>query len=172
MADLCAATPAAEIRLWRFLAELDHVTTVTASDRPVDEILPFVLTDGRHARRTAGSDFVWVRPLDVPGLLAARTYETSGRVVIEVVDPLGLAAGRFVLDASPDGATCAATTEAAEVTMPVRTLGAASLGGTRLSRLHEAGWCDEHTSGAVAQADALLAGRVDAVVQHLVLTRP
>ena len=41
--DLCAATPAAEARLWRFLAELDHVTTVTAGDRPVDELLPWLL---------------------------------------------------------------------------------------------------------------------------------
>ena len=158
--DLCAATPAAQARLWRFLAELDHVTTVAAGDRPVDELLPWLLTDGRAAKQLALIDFVWVRPLDVPALLSARTYVSTGRVVVEVVDAQGLAGGRFALDASPDGATCVATDEAAELTLPVRTLGAVSLGGVRLATLHAAGWSDEHVAGAVERADALLAGPV------------
>ncbi|MET0144941.1 MAG: GNAT family N-acetyltransferase, partial [Ilumatobacteraceae bacterium] len=160
VADMCSTSPAVEARLWRFLAELDHVVTVTAGDRPVDELLPLLLVDGRHARRTAGSDFIWLRPLDVAGLLAARRYDVAGHVVVDVVDRLGVADGRFALDASPDGATCVPTTESAEVTLPVATLGAASLGGLRLKRMHDAGWCDEHVAGAVDRADALLATRV------------
>jgi len=160
VSDLCAATTAAEIRLWRFLTELDHVATVTAGDRPADELLPWVLNDARAAKQTARSDFVWVRPLDVAALLTARSYTSRGRVVIEVDDPQGIAGGRFVLDASPDGTTCRTTSESAEVTMPVRTLGAVSLGGIRLASLHAAGWSDEHVPGAVERTDALLAGAV------------
>ena len=156
--DLCAATPSAEARLWRFLAELDHVTTVTARDRPADELLPWLLHDARVARQMAIFDFVWVRPLDVPALLTARRYTASGRVVIDVVDDQGLAGGRFVLDASPEGATCRASDEPADLTMPVRTLGAVSLGGMRLRALHAAGWCDELTAGAVTSADAVFTG--------------
>ena len=158
--DLCAATPAAEARLWRFLAEFDHVATVTAGDRSADELLPWLLIDARAARQMALSDFVWVRPLDVPGLLSARAYVASGRVVLEIVDAQGLAGGRFALDASPDGATCVATDESAEITLPVRTLGAVSLGGVRLAPLHAAGWADEHAPGAIHRADALFAGSV------------
>jgi predicted acetyltransferase len=160
VSDLCATTPEAETRLWRFLAELDHVATVKAGDRPTDEILPWLLVNGRAAKQTSRFDFVWLRPLDVPALLTARSYTATGRVVLEIVDDQGIAGGRFVLDASPDGATCGATGESADITMSVRTLGTVSLGGVHVSSLHAAGWCDEHTVGAVARADALLAGPV------------
>ena len=161
MSELCAADPRAEARLWRFLAELDLIATLKAADRPVDELLPWLLVDGRAAKETARNDFVWVRPLDVPALLAARTYTATARVVIEVVDDQGLAGGTFVLDASPVGASCTATSESADLTMPVRTLGAVSLGGPRVAMLHAAGWLDEHTPGSVAAADALFAGSVE-----------
>ena len=160
VSDMCATTPEGEARLWRFLAELDHVALVKAGDRPTDEILPWLLVNGRAARQTSRFDFVWVRPLDVPALLTARNYTATGRVVLEIVDDQGLAGGRFALDASPDGATCVATGESADITMSVRTLGTVSLGGVHLSSLHAAGWSDEHTVGAIALADALFAGPV------------
>jgi predicted acetyltransferase len=158
--DLCAATPAAEARLWRFLAELDLIVSLSAGDRPVDEILPWLLADARAARLTACSDFLWVRPLDVVRTLEARTYSATGGVVLEVTDSLDLAGGRFALDASPAGATCSCTKERADLTVPVRTLGAACLGGMRLATLHAAGWLDEHTVGAANRADALFASAV------------
>ena len=160
VSELCAAVPSAEARLWRFLTELDLIATVKAADRPVDELLPWLLIDGRAAKETARNDFVWVRPLDVPALLTARTYTAAGRVVIEVLDDQGLASGTFVLDVSQDGASCTTTTQTADLTMPVGTLGAVSLGGPRVAMLHAAGWLDEHTPGAAAVADALFAGAV------------
>ncbi len=158
--DLCAASTAAEARLWRFLVELDLVKTLKAVDRPVDDTLPWLLENARAVRKAGWADFLWVRLLDVPAALAARSYGTAGRLVLDVTDPLGFAGGRFALDASPDGATCASTDEAADLTIPVRTLGAAFLGGMRLSTLHAAGWLDEHNAGAVARGDAILAGGV------------
>ena len=65
-----------------------------------------------------------------------------------------------MLDVSPDGASCTATSASADLTMPVGTLGAVSLGGPRVAMLHAAGWLDEHTPGSVAVADALFAGPV------------
>jgi len=158
--DLCAVTPAAEARLWRFLADLDLVLSVAAEDRPGDELLPFLLTNARAAKQVESGDFVWVRVLDVPAALEARSYSKHGRVVFEVTDQLGLANGRYVLDASTDGATCAPTDETAELTLPVHTLGAAYLGGTRLATLAQAGWLDEHVEGAVARADGLFTGAI------------
>jgi len=160
VADLCAATPLAEARLWRFLAELDLIITVTAGDRPVDDILPWLLHDARAAKHTGACDFVWVRPLDVPALLGARAHATSARLVLEVVDAQGLADGRYLLDATPDRATCKPTSETADITLPVRTLGALSLDGQRAAALHAAGWLDEHRPGAVAIADSLFTGPV------------
>ena len=158
--DSCAATPAAEARLWRFLAEIVLTTTVKAQDRPVDDRLPWLLDNARAARPMVRTDFLWVRLLDVPSSLATRSYAATGRVVLEVVDPLGLAGGRFDLDVSPDGAACEPTAEPADVTVPVQALGAAYLGGARLTTLHAAGWLDEHAPGAVDAADAMFAGRI------------
>jgi predicted acetyltransferase len=160
VSELCAATPAAEARLWRFLAELDLVITVTAGDRPADDALPWLLSNARAVKQTGRADFLWVRLLDVAASLSARSYLASGRLVLEVTDPLGITGGRFTLDACPDGTTCRATDETADLTLPVATLGAAFLGGVRLATLHAAGWLDEDRPGAVAQADALLAGTV------------
>jgi predicted acetyltransferase len=160
LVELAAATPSAEARLWWYVRQLDWVITVKAADRPVDEVLPWLLADGRHARQVSCFDMIWLRPLDVERLLAMRAYDTTARIVFEVVDPEGLAGGRYVLDAGPDGATCTTTTEPAELTMPVGTLGAVSLGEARLDLLHRAGWLDEHAPGAVARAAGLFAGAV------------
>ena len=160
VADLCAAQPGTEARLWRFLADLDLVTKVTAGDRPVDDVLPWLLDNARAVRQAGRADFLWVRVLDVATSLAARSYAAAGGLVLEVVDPLGLTGGTFSLDASSDGAVCSTTDAPADLTLPIRALGAAYLGGARLATLHAAGWLDEHTPGSVARADALFAGTV------------
>ncbi len=158
--ELVATTPAAEARLWRFLADTDLTATVIAEDRPADELLPWLLEDGRVARETSRADFLWSRVLDPVAVLQARAYWASGRVVMELVDPLGLAGGRFALEADRDGATCKATQEPAELTLPTAVLGATHLGGIRLATLAAAGRVDEHAPGALERADALLAGPV------------
>lgn len=158
--DLCAATPAAEARLWRFLSELDLIVSLRAGDRPVDDVLPFLLDNGRAAREVYRGDFLWVRLLDVVAALQARTYGAPGRLVIEVKDPLGIAEGRYLLEATEEGGSVTRTDESPDLTLPVRTLGALYLGGTPVMRLHAAGWLDEETPGAVALADRLFASAV------------
>ena len=96
LSELVAATDGAEARLWRFVAELDLVAAVKAGDRPTDEALPWLLTNGRLAKQVSNFDFIWVRPLDVARLLTTRSYAATGRVVFDVVDDQGLAGGRFV----------------------------------------------------------------------------
>jgi predicted acetyltransferase len=157
VADLCAATPAAEARLLQFLAELDLVRHLKVFDRPADDLVQSLITDARAVKELTRVDFLWVRLLDVVSALEARTYDVAGRVVLEVSDELGLANGRFLLDASPDGATCTPTDEPAELTMPVRTLGAAYLGGRRLAQLARARWLDVEDERALTTADLLFA---------------
>jgi predicted acetyltransferase len=143
--------------LWKFLLGVDLMTSVTSDNLPADDPVLHRLRDPRVAKVTV-SDGLYVRVLDVPEALSTRAYVTSGRVVLEVVDGFGgWAAGRYALDATPDGATCAPTTEPADLTLSAAELGAAYLGDTPLRSLHGAGRVDEHRAGAVERATLLFA---------------
>jgi predicted acetyltransferase len=118
--------------------------------------LPLSLADGRAAARVDLFDCIWARILDVPATFGVRRSPRAGRVVVEVVDPLGLAAGRWCLDLGPDGAEVKPSDESPEVVLPVHALGAAYLGGRSVRRMFEAGWLDETAPGGVDRLDALL----------------
>jgi predicted acetyltransferase len=147
--------PGAESLLWHHLLTLDLTATVCVADRPVDDLLPLLLTDARHAQPAGRADFLWIRPLDVAAMLSARSYLISGRVVLEVIDTAGLAGGRFAVDGGPDGASCVPTTASVDLTLDTAVLGSAYLGGYGLRTLAAAGLVDEHATGAVARADAM-----------------
>ena len=153
--ELLAVTPAAYERLWRYCCEVDLVTTVRAGDRPVDEPLGWLLEDARVVRQNGRYDFVWVRILDVGVALSERRYAVDGRLVIEVVDTLGFAGGRFALEGGPEGATCRPTEDTAELSMPVDVLGSLYCGGISARVLHDTGGIDEHRRGAVSRADVM-----------------
>jgi predicted acetyltransferase len=153
--ELVSVTPAAYRRLWQFCCGVDLVTTVQAADRPVEEPLAWLLYDGRAVHQSARFDFVWVRILDVCAALSARRYLMEGRVVIEVKDELGFATGRYELEGGPDGASCAHTSEPAELSLAVDTLGSLYMGGMSLRSLAEAGRIEEHHDGALGRADLM-----------------
>lgn len=158
--ELIGVTREAELELWRYLAQMDLVATLTAAMRPIDDPLRWAIVDARAARLTGRFDFLWLRPLDLERLLSSRTYERDGRIAIEVVDRLpdgaaGPAAGRWELDAAPGGATARRTKRDPDLTLPVGALGAALLGGSRLADAVLSTGHDEHTVGALARADAI-----------------
>ena len=154
---LVGATPEAERELWRHLCEIDWVTTVVAGNRGVDDPLPLMLGDGRAVARVDWFDCIWARLLDLPAALGARRSLHTDRVVLEVKDTQGIAAGTWSVELGPDGAEVKASDERADLTLPVAALGAAFLGGRSVRRLHEAGWLDEGTPGAVDRLEAMLA---------------
>jgi predicted acetyltransferase len=136
---LVAATTDAYAGLWRYLLEMDLVSTVRASLRPVDEPLRWMIDDFR-AVRVNEVDHLWVRVLDVPAALAARTYGLPGRLVISVDDPLGFAAGTWALDVdATGGAVVTATEEPADTSMSVNALGSLYLGGVPAATLAASG---------------------------------
>lgn len=153
---LHTTTPAAERALWHYLLALDWAVRLRVASRAPDDVLPLLLPNPRAARVTATADYLWLRPLDVPALLTARTYPVSGSLVLEVTDDTGLAGGRFRLDATPDGSACTPTTAAPDLTLPVGVLGTLSLGDESASRLLRLGQLDEHRPRAAALADVLL----------------
>jgi predicted acetyltransferase len=108
---------------------------------------------------TGVADFLWVRVIDVARALGERAYERDGAIVLEVEDTvedaLGPAAGRYRLEVTGGGATCERTHAAPDLTIDVRHLSAAVLGGTRLIDATRGGGCVEHRPGALADADRL-----------------
>ncbi|MEU5076278.1 GNAT family N-acetyltransferase [Streptomyces asoensis] len=153
---LTAVTPAAERALWHYLCSIDWIATVRTGWRAPDDLLPLHLPDPRAASITTQADWLWVRVLDVVRALEARTYAASGVSVLEVVDRAGLAGGRFLLDATPDGASCAPTTRDADLTLDVADLATLWLGDETVGRLVSLGRVREERAGAAREADALL----------------
>ncbi len=153
--ELITASDVAYRDLWRFLASIDWVTTIKAGPRPVDEPLRHLLVDGRAAVSTDHSDHMWVRLLDLPAALSARTYEAPVDLVLDVVDGFLDRGGRFRLVAGPDVETAVEPTTAdADVRLGIDALGAAYLGGAALWQHALAGGIEERTPGALARLDA------------------
>jgi predicted acetyltransferase len=157
--ELHGATPAAELDLWRHLAQMDLTASIQAEVRREHEPMQWALADPRAAQVSGRADFLWVRLLDIERALGARTYEREGDIVLEVVDELdgkpGPAAGRYRLEVGAGQATCARTDATPDLTIDVRVLGAAYLGGTRLVDAARASGATEHRPGALADADRL-----------------
>ncbi len=158
--DLQAATDDAYRGLWAYLSGIDAVGELKLDERPVDEPVRWLLPDGRALRQTYAGDGLWLRLLDVPAALAARHYARADRLVLEVVDdaPGGYAAGRYLLGAGPDGASCTrAGAHGADLRIAQPALASAYLGGFSLRQQQLRGMVDELTPGALDRLDAMLA---------------
>ena len=155
--EAMAADPAALAALYRYLFDLDlmgHATVRVAVDDPVLHWL----TDARAAKPSL-ADCLYVRLVDLPRALAARSYATDVDLVVEVRDELcPWNAGTWRLRANAAGsAACVPADDDPDLSLDVRELGAAYLGGTSLAELAGAGWVEEHRPGAVAAASAAFA---------------
>lgn len=150
--SLTATTPAAYAAILRYLLDIDLVGEVSLR-LGVDEPLVHMLADPRAAVRTM-FDALWVRLVDVDRALMARRFLTPLDLVLEVDDELcPWNAGRWRLVVGPDGRAEVTRTDApADLALDVSTLGAAFLGGTRLSTLAGAGRVRECQPGALARA--------------------
>ncbi|MGY1436535.1 GNAT family N-acetyltransferase [Streptomyces reniochalinae] len=156
--DLFATTAAAEAALWRYVLAMDWVQRVRTGLRAPDDVLRLLLPDPRAARTVSHTDWLWIRPLDVPRMLTARTYAGAGAsLVLDVRDKDGYAAGRFRLETGgPRGAArCTATREEPDLTLDVAQLAALYLGDESAVRLAALGLLAGHREGAVERADAL-----------------
>ncbi|WP_345592191.1 GNAT family N-acetyltransferase [Streptomyces marokkonensis] len=150
--DLAGLDPATDAALWRFLFGVDLTTTLAVRGRPVDEAWQHQVSDIRRCRPGL-RDGLYVRLVDVGDALAARTYQAPVDVVFEVEDAFcPWNAGRWRLTGDAKGASCERTTDAADLALSVRELGAAYLGGVSLASLGAAGRVREVRHGALAEA--------------------
>ncbi|MDD7929454.1 GNAT family N-acetyltransferase [Microbacterium thalli] len=140
---LLAETDEAYAALWRFLLELDLVAHVHAELCSTDEPVLWMIGD-RRAAAVSVFDHQYVRVLDVPTALAARRYSAAGTVMLRVSDPLGLAAGEYLLtvdDAGVASVTTGSSDAAAATTLELSVveLAALYLGGVSPVALARAG---------------------------------
>ncbi len=147
-----AANPAAYGAILRYLLDIDLVGEVVLR-LGTDEPLVHMLADPRQAVRTM-FDALWVRLVDVDRALMARRYVVPLDVVLSVADDLcPWNAGRWRLVVGPDGRAEVTRTDApADLALDVSTLGAAFLGGTRLTTLAAAGRVQECRPGTLTRA--------------------
>ncbi|AZM53994.1 GNAT family N-acetyltransferase [Streptomyces sp. WAC 01529] len=155
--DLEADTPAAAAALWRYLASIDLTGQIRAWGRPLDDPLLLFAADRDQVRVTGQSPALWVRLIDVRAALTARSWAAPVDAVIDVRDDrLPANAGRHRLTASPEGCTYERTDRPADLTLDIRDLAAAYLGGTAIDALVRAGLAQEHTPGTATALDAAL----------------
>jgi predicted acetyltransferase len=152
--DMNARTPEAFSGLWQYLLGVDLVDRIVLRGRPVDEPIEPLLVDSRACSTRELLDDVWLRVVDVPAALQARTYSGEGSVVVDVRDSV-LTSNNGRYRVSPEGVE--RTDEPAALSMDVDVLAMLYLGGWRVVDLVHAGRIDVADAAGMAAADALFA---------------
>jgi predicted acetyltransferase len=144
-------TPEALRDVWAYLLAIDWKAKVKAWFLPPDHPLFFLLANPRRLRFRMG-DSLWVRIVDVEAALSRRRYSEEGAVTFEVEDEFcDWNSGRWKLE----GGQASRTKSAADLRLPVQSLGSAFLGGVPFGALARAGRVEELKDGALARADGL-----------------
>lgn len=122
--------------LWHYLGNIDLYPTVNWWNAPADNPLYVEVDNVRHLK-TGHRDTLYLRILDVPAALTARTYESDGAITIEVVDDFVGCGGTFRLEIVDGAPTVSASTDQPDVTMSIADLGSLYLGrATAIQRWH------------------------------------
>jgi predicted acetyltransferase len=153
LGELLANTPEAYAALWRFVLDLDLMSTVVSPLRPAQDPLLLLVADPRRVGLTV-KEGLWVRLVDLPRALQERSYAAPCSLILRVHDDV-LAANdglwRVEVDAL-GAASVTRTTGPADLELDVADLGAAHLGSTSLTWLAQAGRVREHSEGALRTA--------------------
>jgi len=153
--ELMATSPRATRGLWRFCFGHDLITTIRAGFQPVDHPLLLLAAEPRHLELKVG-DALWLRILDVAGVLSGRSYAASDRLVMEIADSFRpQTAGRWALDTTGDVPHVERTDEPADIALDINDLACLYLGAFSAGDLARAGRTTEATDGAWARLDAL-----------------
>ncbi len=86
--ELMATDLTAELALFRFACSVPLTRSVRWSQAPLDPVVRHHLADPRQLRIVDAHDLLWLRPLDVPRLLAARSYLHDVEATITIADEL------------------------------------------------------------------------------------
>ena len=150
--DLFAATPEAWAGIWSMVANQDLVARVESGLRPSWDPI-FDLLAGTRRALAFRYDALWVRLMDIPAALTARSYSAPIDVVLGIEDPIGDLTGSYRLRADLDGAECAPTDQEPSVQLDLEDLSAAYMGRSRFRQWARAGRL-RGTDQALATMDA------------------
>jgi predicted acetyltransferase len=152
---LVTTTPASNASMWRYLFDVDLVSRVKVETRPVDDPL-LLQVDEPRALRPELDDGLFLRPVDLPGALAARSYAADGRLLLGVTDTtLTRNDGTFELVTHDGVGTCRAATGEPDIEASIHAIGSVYLGGATWAALAAAGRVHERNGGAIERADAM-----------------
>jgi predicted acetyltransferase len=153
--ELCAGTPAARASLWQHVLRYPLIRKVVFRKAWEDEPLAEMLDNPRIIKSELG-DHVWTRLVDLPRAVEQRAFSATADVVVKVSD-------RFCpwnddtwhLHLSNNGGSATASLDQAVIELDIVDLGAAFLGGTRITRLAAAGRVTG-TQEAIDELDAAM----------------
>ncbi|MBB4683593.1 GNAT family N-acetyltransferase [Amycolatopsis jiangsuensis] len=138
--------------LWRFLLSVDLVDEIALLARPLDEPAALLFSDPRTVKSEGAEDETWLRLVDVPAALAARSYPPVAPVVLEVHDrALPANNGRYLVGQG----TVGRTDEKPALRLETDALATLYLGTWRASALAAAGRIEVLDPAAPAAADLL-----------------
>jgi predicted acetyltransferase len=158
--DCISTDPEVEAAMLGYLADIDLTASVTSWMRPVEDPFARRLADWRRYKVEMVHDHLWVRILDVPAALSARTYESSGTLVLAVEDAFRPASGgRYRLEVSDNGkAACERVGDLdgdADLRLAGPALGSLYLGDCAPTALARAGRLTPASDVALARADRI-----------------
>ena len=149
-----SASPAATREIWRFLFGVDLVARVRNRAMPPDHPLFLLVPEPARLRFRLG-DGIFLRLVDIRAALEARSYG-EGSVTLEVTDSFcPWNEGRWALNGGGGGASVRRGRRSPDLSLDVRALASAYLGGFSFGELVRAGCVEEHRKGAAVRADAL-----------------
>lgn len=127
--EIIANTAAAHGALWAFLSNIDLFPNLEWWNLPVDDPLPLKIADSRRIVRKL-VDGLWVRVMDVPVALEARTYHSDGVVTFDIEDATRRrASGTYRLEVTDGVGHCEVVTGDADLGLEIDVLGSLYLGG-------------------------------------------
>jgi predicted acetyltransferase len=163
--ELAVLTSDAYIALWRTLLGMDLMHTITLRAPPCT-LLPYLLTDARLVRITGNEDGLWLRMLDVPTVLEARSYQGDVKAVLDVSDGVLGGGGRFALEIRDGRARCVRSEAEPDVCTELSVLGSLYLGTHRASAFAASKRLRCNDSAMVTSLDLAFASEVPAKIGY------
>ncbi|MGW4382059.1 GNAT family N-acetyltransferase [Kitasatospora sp. NPDC004531] len=153
--EIISLDDAAYTALARYLLGHDLVTEIAFRHFPTGSPLRWQLADFNAGSLTNETDWLWVRLLDIPRALTARSWSADGELVLDVDDPFLGEHTRHLLTVRDGRAECTPTDREPDLSMDISDLGSIYLGGTTPTTLTRAGHLRAHHPAAAPRADAM-----------------
>jgi len=136
--ELIGSTPVAWASLWRHVLSHDLIEQTTAHLRPPWDPI-FDLLAGTRRVSTKRLDSCWVRIMDVPVALSARSFSGPVDLVLGISDPMGDVTGNYRLHVNGEEVECSAVGNEPDVSLDLEDLSACYMGRARFRELARVG---------------------------------